>query len=59
MFGQITENGRGRPWVSRAVIGNWIGQGRTSDGLRIQAEWDTNSYPKGIEVSEEELAEVR
>jgi Rhodopirellula transposase DDE domain len=59
MFCHITENWRGRPLVSRAVIVNLIGHVRTSEGLRIQAELDTNSYPKGIKVSDEELAEIR
>jgi Rhodopirellula transposase DDE domain len=59
MFCHITENWRGRPLVSRAVIVNLIGHVRTSEGLRIKAELDTNSYPKGIKVSDEELAEIR
>jgi transposase len=56
MFCHITENGRGRPLVSRAVIVNSIGRVRTREGLRIEAELDTNSYPKGIKVSDEEMA---
>ena len=59
MFCHITENWRGRPLVSRAVIVNLIGHVRTGAGLRIEAALDTNSYPKGIKVSDEELAEVR
>ena len=59
LFCHITENWRGRPLVSRAVIVNLIGHVRTGAGLRIEAELDTNSYPKGIKVSDEELAEVR
>jgi Rhodopirellula transposase DDE domain len=59
MFCHITENWRGRPLVSRAVIVNLIGHVKTSEGMRIQAELDTNSYPKGIEVNDEELAAVR
>jgi hypothetical protein len=51
MFCHITENWRGRPLVSRAVIVNLIGHVRTAAGLRIEAELDTNSYPKGIKVS--------
>jgi Rhodopirellula transposase DDE domain len=45
--------------VSRGVIVNLIGHVRTASGLRIKAELDTNSYPKGIKVSDEELANVR
>ena len=56
MFCHITENWRGRPLVSRAVIVNSIGCVRTREGLRIEAELDTNSYPKGIKVSDEEMA---
>ena len=59
MFCHITENWRGRPLVSQAVIVNLIGHVRTSEGLRIEAELDTHSYPKGIKVSDEELAEIR
>jgi hypothetical protein len=56
LFCHITENWRGRPLVSRAVIVNSIGRVRTREGLRIEAELDTHSYPKGIKVSDEEMA---
>jgi hypothetical protein len=59
MFCHITENWRGRPLLSREVIVNLIGKTRTEAGLRIEAALDTNSYPKGIEVSDEEMARVR
>ena len=48
MFCHITENWRGRPLVSRAVIVNLIGSTKTATGLRIRAELDTNSYETGI-----------
>ena len=56
MFCHITENWRGRPLVSHAVVVNLIGSTRTRTGLRIQAELDTNAYEKGIKVTNEELA---
>jgi len=59
MFSYITKNWRGRPLVSRGVIVNLIGHVRTRSGLRIKAELDTRSYPKGLKVSDEELAKVR
>jgi hypothetical protein len=59
MFCHITENWRGRPLVSHAVVVNLIGSTRTRAGLRIQAELDTNAYEKGIKVTNEELAGVR
>jgi Rhodopirellula transposase DDE domain len=59
MFCQITQNWRGRPLVSRAVVVNLIGSTTTRTGLEIQAELDTHSYPTGIKVTDEELAAVR
>ena len=45
--------------VSRAVVVNLIGHTKTRTGLQIRAELDENQYPKGIKVSDEELAAVR
>jgi Rhodopirellula transposase DDE domain len=59
MFCHITENWRGRPLVSRAVIVNLIGNTKTKTGLRIKAELDTNSYQTGIKVTDEELAAIK
>jgi Rhodopirellula transposase DDE domain len=59
MFCHITENWRGRPLVSRAVVVNLIGSTRTRTGLRVRAELDTNSYPKGIKVTNQEMESVR
>jgi Rhodopirellula transposase DDE domain len=59
MFCHITENWRGRPLRGLGVIVNLIGNTRTGAGLRIEAALDTNSYPKGIEVSDEEMASIR
>ena len=59
MFSYITKNWRGRPLVSRAVIVNLIGHVRTNSGLRIEAELDTNDYPKGRRITDRELSRVR
>jgi transposase len=59
MFCHITENWRGRPLLSRAVIVNLIGNTKTRTGLHINAELDTASYPTKIKVTDEELASVR
>ena len=58
MFCHITQNWRGRPLVSHEVIINLIASTSTEEGLSIQAELDSGSYPTGIKVSEAELAEV-
>lgn len=59
MFSHLTQNWRGRPLVSRAVIVNLIGHTTTRTGLEIQAELDTGTYKKGIKVTDDELAAVR
>ena len=59
MFSHLTQNWRGRPLVSRAVIVNLIGHTTTRTGLEIQAELDTDTYKKGIKVTDDELAAVR
>jgi hypothetical protein len=59
MFSHLTQNWRGRPLVSRAVIVNLIGHTTTGTGLEIEAELDTGTYKTGIKVTDEELAAVR
>jgi len=59
MFCHITENWRGRPLVSRAVIVNLIGDTTTEQGLTIHAELDNNLYENGIKVSDEDLETVQ
>jgi hypothetical protein len=56
MFCHITENWRGRPLVSHAVIVNLIGHTTTRKGLHIKAALDTRSYEQGVKVSNEEMA---
>lgn len=56
MFCHITDNWRGRPLLSRAVIINLIGNTTTEAGLSIRAQLDTDPYPKGIKISDRELA---
>ena len=38
---------------------NLIGHTTTKEGLRIEAELDTNAYRTGLKVSDEELAAIR
>jgi hypothetical protein len=56
LFCHITQNWRGRPLVSREAIVSLIGKTTTEAGLRVEAELDTNDYPTGITVTDEELA---
>ena len=59
MFSFISQNWRGRPLVDRATVVNCIAKTQTKTGLTIKAILDENSYPKGIKISDEEMAKVR
>ena len=55
MFCHITENWRGRPFVSREVVVNLIGHTTTKTGLAIRSELDENHYPTGREVTAQQM----
>ncbi len=55
LFSFITQNWRGKPLVSHEVIVNLIAATTTVKGLRVQCKLDTNQYPLGIKVSDEEM----
>jgi transposase len=59
LFSFISQNWRGKPLVSYAVIVSLIAATTTATGLRVQATLDTNRYPTGRKVSADELAAVR
>jgi len=59
MFCHITRNWRGRPLTSRAVVVSLIGSTKTKTGLQVEAGLDTNAYPTGVKVSDEDLATVQ
>jgi len=56
MFSFITKNWRGRPLTSYQVIVDLVAATTTEGGLRILAEWERGDYPKGIQVSDAQLA---
>lgn len=58
MFGHITENWRGRPLVSLAVIVNLIANTTTTTGLKIQAELDPGVYPTGLKITDQQMKEM-
>jgi hypothetical protein len=59
MFCHITENWRGQPLASHAVILNLIGHTRTSKGLKVKAGLDSRIYEKGVRVSDAEYAGIK
>ena len=58
MFSYISMNWRGKPLISHEVIVNLIASTTTQTGLKIEAEIDTNLYPKGLRVTDEELKKI-
>jgi hypothetical protein len=59
LFSFISQNWRGKPLVSHQVIVNLIAATTTKTGLRVRAEIDPGKYPKGVKVSNKEVAEIR
>jgi len=59
LFSYITQNGRGKPLVSRQAVVSLIAATTTRTGLTVRAALDTNTYETGIKVSDEELAHVK
>jgi hypothetical protein len=58
LFSFITMNWKARPLVSYRVIVDLISATTTATGLTVRCELDTNAYPKGIAVSDQEMAEL-
>ena len=57
LFSAITMNWRGRPLESHEVVIETISAVTTRTGLKVQAVLDTNSYPRGIRISDREMRE--
>jgi transposase len=58
LFSAITSNWRGRPLTSHQVVIDLIGATTTRTGLTVHAEADTNSYPRGIKISDTQMAGI-
>jgi transposase len=58
LFSFITKNWRGRPLESHEVIVNLIANTTTSKGLKVHCELDNSAYPKGMKISDKELATI-
>jgi len=58
LFSNITMNWRGRPLTSHEAVVELIAATTTRTGLTVKAELDRNPYPKGIKISDAELAAV-
>ena len=58
LFSYISQNWRARPLVSYRVIVDLIAATATKTGLTVRCELDHNRYPKGIAVSDREMATI-
>jgi len=59
LFSFISLNWRGKPLLNLETIVNLIGGTRTRSGLKVQAILDTNPYPTGVEISDDEIDKLR
>jgi hypothetical protein len=59
LFSFISQNWRGKPLVSHQVIVNLIAATTTKTGLQVRAEIDPGKYPKGVKVSDKEVAAIQ
>ena len=59
LFSFISQNWRARPLVSYRVIVNTIAATTTRSGLSVHCELDPNRYPKGILVTDKEIAAIK
>jgi hypothetical protein len=58
LFSSITQNWRGKPLVSYAVIVSLIAATTTRGGLTVQCELDPGTYPTGRKVTDAEFATI-
>jgi hypothetical protein len=56
LFAFISQNWRGKPLVSHQVIVDLIAATTTKSGLKVRAQIDSNLYPSGVKVSDEQVA---
>ncbi len=50
------QNWRGRPLVSYQTIVELIAATTTKKGLKVQPELDTNDYPTGVKITDEQMS---
>jgi hypothetical protein len=59
LFSFITQNWRGKPLVSYAVILNLIAATTTTTGLTVESYLDTTTYPTGQKITGAQLATIQ
>ena len=59
LFSYISQNWRGKPLVSHEVVIKLIAATTTKTGLVVNSELDTNSYPSGLKISDQQMSEIK
>lgn len=59
LWSHVSMNWRGRPLTSHEVVVELIGATTTATGLTVRAEADTNTYERGIKISDKQMAALR
>ena len=59
LFSFISQNWRGRPLISHRVIVKLIAGTRTATGLKVRAALDRNTYPAGLKVDKQAIANIQ
>lgn len=58
LFSFISQNWRGKPLISHAVIIDLIAATTTTTGLTVKSALDTNVYPRGLKVSDKQMTAI-
>jgi transposase len=58
LFSRITQNWRGKPLISVEVIVSLIAATTSTTGLKVHSEVDARIYPKGVKVSDQDVAKI-
>ena len=59
LFSFISLNWKGKPLINFETVVNLIGGTRTSTGLKVKAVLDTNQYDTSVEVSKDDIDQLR
>ena len=59
MFSEISKNWAGQPLVDYDTVLNYARTTRTEAGLKVKAYLVTTAYPKGVKVSDEQMATIK
>ena len=58
LFSHIAMNWRGKPLTSLATVVSLIASTTTEQGLRVRSEIDETHYPKGVSITDAQMAKI-